>query len=61
MLKGQYDEEHRKRSQTITKGKRKFDKFGPQKKKKKIAKVRCFRCQEYGHYKIDCNQRETNK
>jgi len=40
-VKGQNDEEPRKRSQTNTEGRRKFGIFGPQKKKKKMAKAQC--------------------
>ena len=39
---------------TMTKWKGKFGKFGPQKKKKNMAKIQCYGCQEYGHYKRDC-------
>ena len=31
----------------------KFGKFGPQKKKKNMATVQCYGCQEYVHYKRD--------
>lgn len=38
---------------TMAKRKGKFGKFGPQKQKKNMAKVQCYGCQEYGHYKRD--------
>ena len=38
----------------MAKRKGKFGKFGPQKRKKNMAKVQCYGCQEYGHYKRDC-------
>lgn len=44
----------------ITKGKGKFGKFGPQKKRKNMAKVQCFACQEYGHYIRDCPKIKRN-
>ena len=37
----------------MTKRKGKFGKFGPQKKKKNMAKIQCYGCQEYGHYMRD--------
>lgn len=48
---------------TMTKRKGKFGKFGPQKEKKNMAKVRCYGCQEYGHYKRDCPKlkKDNNK
>ena len=47
----------------MTKGKGKFGKIGPQKKKKNMAKIQCYGCQEYGHYKIDCPKlkKDNNK
>ena len=39
---------------TMTKRKGKFGKFGPLKKKRNKAKIQCYGCQEYGHYKRDC-------
>ena len=47
----------------MTKGKGKFGKFGPQKKRKNMAKVQFYRCQEYGHYRRDCPKlkRDNNK
>ncbi len=38
----------------MTKGKGKFGKFGPQKKRRNMDKVKCYGCQELGHYKRDC-------
>ena len=35
----------------MMKRKGKFGKFGPQKKKKNMAKIQCYGCQEYGNYK----------
>ena len=37
----------------MEKRKGKFGKFGPQKRKKNMAKVKFYGCQEYGHYKRD--------
>jgi len=40
---------------TMAKRKGKFGKLGPPKKNNKdMSKIQCFRCQEYGHYKINC-------
>lgn len=44
----------------MSKGKGKFGKFGPQKKRKNLAKVFSFGCQEYGHYKRDCPKIKRN-
>lgn len=44
----------------ITKGKGKFGKIGPQKKRKNMAKVQCFGYQEYGHYRRDCPKIKKN-
>jgi hypothetical protein len=30
------------------------DRFGGQKEKRKLSKVRCYGCNELGHYKTDC-------
>jgi len=38
----------------MTKRKGQFGKFGPQKKKKNMAKIQCYGCQEYGHYRRNC-------
>lgn len=48
---------------TMTKRKGNFGTFGPQKKKKNVAKVQCYGYQEYGHYKRDCAKfkKENNK
>jgi len=60
-LKGESDKRSNERDQTVTKGKGEFGKFGPQKKKKNMAKVQCYRFQEYGHYRRDCPIRDNNK
>lgn len=40
---------------TMAKRKRKFGKFGPRRTiNRYMSKVKCFGCQEYGHYKRDC-------
>jgi len=36
-------------------------KFGPQKKKKNMAKVQFYGCQEYGHYKSDYTKLKKEK
>ena len=48
---------------SMTERKKKFGKFGPQKRKKNMAKVQCYGCQEYGHYKRDCPKlnKDNNK
>ena len=48
---------------TMTKRKGKFEKFGPQKKKKNMVKFQCYGCQEYGHYKRGCPKlkKDNNK
>jgi len=39
---------------SIAKRKGMFGKYGPQKRNKNMAKVQCYGCQEYGHYKRYC-------
>jgi len=38
----------------MTRRRVKYGKFDPQKKKMNMAKIQCYGCQEYGHYKRDC-------
>lgn len=47
----------------MAKGKGKFWKFGPHKRKNSMAKVQCYGCQEYGHYKRDSPKlkKDSNK
>lgn len=46
----------------MTRRKGPFGKFGPQKKKKNMAKIQCYVCQEYGHYKRDWHKvKKDNK
>jgi len=44
-----------------TRRKGKFGRFGPQKKRRNMDKVRCYGCQEIGHYKRDCPKRGKDK
>ena len=39
---------------TMSRKKGRFGKFGPQNKRRNMDKVRCFGCNELGHYKRDC-------
>ena len=45
----------------MTKRKGKVGKFGPPKKKKNIAKERCYGCQKFGHYRRDCPKRKRDR
>jgi len=47
----------------MTKRKGQIRKFGPRKKKKNMAKIQCYGCQEYGNYRIDCPElkKDNNK
>lgn len=46
--------EHNQAYAAMTRRKGKFGKFSPQKKKRNMDKVRCYGCQELGHYRRDC-------
>ena len=48
---------------SITKIKGQFGKFGPHKKNKNMAKIQCYGCQEYRHYRRDYPKlkKENNK
>jgi len=41
-------------SATMAKRKGKFGKSGPRRTNKDTSKIRCYGCQEYGHYKRNC-------
>eukprot|EP00253_Pinus_taeda_P009693 PITA_09693 len=45
---------------TAKKRKGKFGKFGLHKRKKSMAKVQCYGCQEYGHFKRNCPKLKDN-
>ena len=45
---------------TMTRRKGKFGKFGPQKKRKNMDKVRCYGCQELGNYERDSPNRSKD-
>lgn len=47
-----------KRDQSVTRRKGKFGKFDPRKKKKNMAKERCYSCQKLGHYRRNCPKRK---
>ena len=38
----------------MSRRKGRFGKFGPQKKRRNMAKIRCYGCNELGQYKKDC-------
>jgi len=63
-LKAKVDVEPNEQNQAypaVTRRKGKFGKFGPQKKMKNMDKVRCYGCQELGHYRRDCPKRSKGK
>ena len=48
---------HKKGKKKNTKRKRNFHGKGQSKQKRELSKIQCFRCDQYGHYALNCPDR----
>lgn len=61
-MKNERSERSERRKQLVSKQKERFEKFGiPKKKRKNMAKVRCYGYHNFGHYKKDCSNRKRGR
>jgi len=60
-LKKESNKRSYRRDQSVTKREGRFGNFGPPKKKKNIAKERCYGYQKLGHYRRDCRKHKRDK
>jgi len=60
-LKVKFDVGPNEKNQAYATMRRGKGKFGHQKSRKNMAKVRCYGCQELGHYRIYCPKHKKDK